>query len=599
MSYKIGISTGWWSIAKSDELLGLAKKLSTVTTYGVTYAQVDFESIAEFREPMVVQQMKRIIDSLGIKWGAHGEIGEYMAWESALEIIWKQSHRRLHQYLDAIYENFIKSGYEKYKPEYINFHSSNTPSIGMFVERYRYTGHLTVDFTGNLDWDKFLKTDVDKDPAKKALFEWFKHNLLYLIIGREAGIAFVTVDDIKYHIARYAVEKEIKEGILKPKDETDTRSRIKELLENEEELLEHGYQMWLELTKLRFAKGSITQEEIAYVIVARYLYEKRNDPSEPLWKLFFGDKTWEDLEKEWSTPTKTVKIVDLERGVVNLMPELVALVASRYIIGHFQQPNLPEFIEEKKRSFYLEKLDDFYYKTAFEKLAVIKVYFTFENPEILEGQREGLQRLIHAVDIYRLVKAAEMIGGEGGKYFGIIFDQEHYLHNNLDPIKEIEACPDDLGKYLIGFHVGAPKPYHPAHEPIDLASDAQYWIYVYAWHLRKKGFGVLREGILIFERGGARGRLPAQFIGESAIALKRIAEYLEKDIPPEKLPPEFYGISTDEILSEERQLAIIKEHALDPLKGLLHVPEEHYGFFSRRAIERGKKPEEWKKEELR
>jgi len=585
MTYEIGVSTGWWSIARTEDLLGLAKKLSNITTFGVKYAQVDFESVAEFREPEVVRKIKQLIDSLGIKWGAHGEIGEFMAWESALEVIWKQSHRRLHQYLDTIYENFIKSGYQDYRPEYINFHSSNLPTIGLFVERYRYAGHLTVDFKGNADWDKFLREGIEKDPAKKALFDWFKHNLLYFLIGRESGVAMMSVEDIKRHIANYAVTKEKIAG--------------EELLKDEEKLLEYGYEMWVDLSRLRFAKGSITQEEIAYLIVARYLYEKRNDPSEPIWKLFFGEKSWEDLEKEWEINGAPVKMIDLEKGMINLMPEIVAAVACRYIIGHFQQKNLPEFIEETKRSLQREKLDDFYYKTGFEKLAEIKVYFTFENPEILEGQREGLQRLIHAYDLYRLIKACEIMGGEGGKYIRIIYDIEHYLHNNLDPIKEFDACPDDVGEYVIALHVGAPKPYHPAHWPIDVGSEAQYWVYVYAWHLRKKKFGVSKRGIFIFERGAGRGKAPSEFVGETPVALRLIAKFLERDVPPEELPPEFYGISMEEILSEERQQAIIREHFMDPIRGLLQVPEEAYGFLGGKALEKGKRPEEWKKEELR
>jgi hypothetical protein len=83
-------------------------------------------------------------------------------------------------------------------------------------------------------------------------------------------------------------------------------------------------------------------------------------------------------------------------------------------------------------------------------------------------------------------------------------------------------------------------------------------------------------------------------------ALKIMAEHLEKDIPPERLPPEFFGIVTGEIASEERQLAIIREHARDPLKGLISVPEEEYTFLSRAALEKpGVTPEKWKKEELR
>ena len=603
MPYKIGISTGWWSIAKVPELLGLGRKLGSITTYGVNYAQVDFESTAEFMEPEVVKKIKRIVDSLGIRWGAHGEIGEYMAWESALEIIWKQSHRRLHQYLDAIYENFIKSGYDSYKPEYINFHASNMPSIGMFVERFRYMGHITVDFTGKPDWDEFLKKDLETDPAKKNLFNWFKHNLLFFLIGREAGIAFTSLDDIKKHIIAYAIEQEIKEELktkpsLTKEEQEEIANRItKKLTESEDELLERGYEMWLELTRLRYAQASISQEEIAYLIIARYLYEKRNESREPLWKLFFGDKKWEDLEKEWNR-----KIIEFEKGLIHLMPEVVAMVSARYIIGHFEQKNLPEFLVEKKRKMHIdsESWDKFYEKTGFEKLATIKVYFTFENPEIIEGQREGLQRLIHAVDMYRLAKASELMGGEGGKYIKVIVDIEHFLHNGLDPIKEFESCPDDFGNYVVAMHVGAPKPYHPAHEPIDIGSDAQRWIYKYAYLLRKKNFGKNRTGIFIFERGGARGgRTPSQFIGQSAAALKLVVEYLEKDTPPEKLPLKFYGVSPEGLLSMERQRAAIFEHRLEPLKGTLIATEEEHTFLGRAATGKGAPPEKWKKEELR
>jgi hypothetical protein len=82
--------------------------------------------------------------------------------------------------------------------------------------------------------------------------------------------------------------------------------------------------------------------------------------------------------------------------------------------------------------------------------------------------------------------------------------------------------------------------------------------------------------------------------------LRLIIDCLEKDIPPSKLlaHPEFFGIDIKQVASPERQLAVIREHAYDPLKGLLMVPEEEHGFLGRAAVEKGK-AEEWRKERFR
>jgi hypothetical protein len=77
-----------------------------------------------------------------------------------------------------------------------------------------------------------------------------------------------------------------------------------------------------------------------------------------------------------------------------------------------------------------------------------------------------------------------------------------------------------------------------------------------------------------------------------------IKQFLEKDVPPEKLPLEFYGLEPGQWASTERQKAQILEHAYDPLKGMLQVPEEEHGFLSKAAVEKGK-TEEWRKEKYR
>jgi len=617
MSYKIGVSSGWWGIARSEELLGLGSKIGAAATYGVNFVQVDFESIAEFREPDVVKKIKKMIDTLQVDWGMHGEIGEMMALESALEVVWKHSHRRLHQYLDTIYLKFcIEGDYREYIPRYIVFHASNLPTIAMVVERFRYAGQLTVTPSGDLNWVEFIQKN-------EGLKRWAERsNLIYFLIAKEGGLALSSLEKIKGKIIEEVYEEKIREKFEKLRkegiSEEEAMRRAKEEVEREvaTEVEKYAWEFFRNITKLRFSEGAITHEDIAYLIVARYLYETRDDEKEPLWRLFFNDKTWEDLEREFG-----VQFLD-KNGEVRLPPQIVALVAARYIIGHFSEKNKEEFLLEERRE--LEKMfppdevkkieEEFLNKSPFEKLAILnnliskkvgnskgKLMILFENPEITRAGEEGLQRLAHAIDIYRMVKAAEKIAN--GTYLGMVFDQEHYLHNNLDPLNEIKSLQKeakDVGKFLLVFHVGAPKPYHPAHQPIDIGSEAQYWIYKYAFELRKAGFGKENEGIFIFERGGARGgQYPAQFIGQSAAALRIIVDFLEKEIEPEKLPPEFYGISFKEILSEDRQLAIIKEHFFDPLKGLLQVPEEEYTFLSRKAIEKGKRPEEWRKEELK
>lgn len=613
--YKIGVSSGWFSIPKTPELLGLAQKTASVATYGVNYVQVDFENTSEFFEPEVIERLRQVVDDLQIKWGAHGEIGEPMGWEGAIEVIWKQSHRRLHQYLDGIYDFFLhgrdqnhpERDYSKYKPDYINFHASNMPPIGLFVERFRYGGHIMLDIKGRDNWETFFN-----EKGNEKLKEWFQKNILFHIFAREAGIVFYNKKDILEKAVIQEMWQEMQEKTTFNTD--DERRKAGEDLHKEiiegydkdekvtQKVLEFLYKRWLSMSALRTSRGAITIEEWAYAIIAKYLEFKQDDPDEPLWKLFFPKfRKMEELEDQWSKGGRVIKLFDEEKGLINLMPSIVAMVASRYIVGHFNQPPLPEFFQEKRMELAEKgkEWDEFYNKTPKEKLDIVKVYFTFETPEIIENQREGLQRIIHARDIYRLVKAF------GHKYIKGWFDSEHYIHNGFNPLDEIRSIdqednPSDIGKYFLGFHVGAPKPYHPVHEPIDVGSEAQRWIYIYAYELRRRGFGMDEKGIIIFERGGARGgQAPINFIGQSATALRLIVEELKKDTPPEKLPMSFFGVSPEGFMSPERQIASMREHYWDPLKGTLAVPEEDYTFLSKSAIDKGRRAEEFKKEELR
>ena len=161
-------------------------------------------------------------------------------------------------------------------------------------------------------------------------------------------------------------------------------------------------------------------------------------------------------------------------------------------------------------------------------------------------------------------------------------------------MKLVDELPSDGGKLIKVMHVGWPTPHVPAHVPIYLGSEAQEYIYEIIYKLKKKGFDAKEDRWIIFERGG--GQDP---IKDSVISLRKIVEYLSLEVPPDpkNLPDNFYGMEGQgpEIA---RQFVTMREHALDPLKGVLHVPEEEFGFLSTGVSQKGKL-EEWKKEKFR
>jgi hypothetical protein len=161
------------------------------------------------------------------------------------------------------------------------------------------------------------------------------------------------------------------------------------------------------------------------------------------------------------------------------------------------------------------------------------------------------------------------------------------LGNNIDPQEEIEKLPSEAGKLVRVVHVTTPSPLNPSHMPVYMASEAQVYIYEMLWKLRKKGF---KDGVILFERGGEEGQ-----VKETVEVIRVIASHLEKDVEPKELPLEFFGMREGGP-RYSRQIVAIREHALDPLKGMLQVPEEQYTLLGTKAREKGKL-EEWAKGE--
>ena len=611
MVYDLAMSSGLALVRRDPNLMGIGRKMPSVIFYGVNMVQVDMETqtSAEIFEPDVEQFVKRFYEDLGIRWVMHGEIGQTVAFETALLQRWRGVHRRLHQYLDAMYEKFVKpKDMSKYLPGYIDFHISNEMVLGYFAERFRVAGLPTVDFTGRYDWTELLKENPELD-------EWFRDVMLFLVYGREVPLISTGVQDIKDRsrdkVASENLEKLRRENPqeydaaareyagkhdnIPPRTLDEWMEALPKIVPKPEAIIDEVYSQWLGATATRHTRGAITDEEIAYAIIAKYLETKKDDQKEPLWKLFFGDKTLEDLEKQWGSKEKPRRLANPATGDIYLDPNLIAMVGCRYIIGHFEADPLPEYLAEMFQKKPERENDSFYKKKGIDKLKQVKVTLVFENPELSEVGTEGLQRIIRGKHMYNFVKSVEQMLKTD--LIRLLIDLNHWVHNAIDPASEFDILKKeapDFGKYVKAIHIYEPWPIHE-HAPFDIPSDEQVKIYRWLYQIRQIGF---KEGILVFERGG--GENPQQIARTVILALREIITNLEKNVEPKELPLEFYGISPGGVFSPERQMVIIREHARDPLKGLIIAPEEEHTALGKEALTKpGMTPEKWKKEELR
>ena len=313
----------------------------------------------------------------------------------------------------------------------------------------------------------------------------------------------------------------------------------KEIDKKAEELAEKNVKKEIieEIKKTTMAYGP---ERIAYLVTAKWM----SDNNDPIWQGIVGKK-FEEV-----------------RGNPRVW---VPAVSAKYIWGHFN----PKKLADPKP--ILEKYD---------------IYFVIETAMVSAGIEEEY-RFVHPKHFVVLCKHS------GTRYFKACIDFEHILGAGINPDEEIDAMEPDGGKYVNVLHVGWPTPLQPAHYPIPLGSEQQEWLYRWMYKLRKKGFDESEDRFIIFERAAPIGQLDP--VLQSTLALRKIIKYLRLDVPPDKLPLDFYGIEEKDLKMQETQ---IKEHALDPIRGLLKIPEEKFSFLGRAAAAEGK-GREWETEKYR
>jgi hypothetical protein len=341
----------------------------------------------------------------------------------------------------------------------------------------------------------------------------------------------------------------------------------------------------------------------AYKILAHFLFFKKDLAWRKMAELYAEEIGEVDYSKDGHEGTKTwieEKFDEARarggRFEKSFKEFFYAAVSAKFLEGHllkafrFIKDELPREIEKNK-----------IIETEEDKRALISISknlkIAIEIPDARNPAQAGLYPLWRPKQTYIAILATrERLREEGLEEFSgnvfMLIDWEHLATHGVDPLQEFQELTEkipNVGKFILSVHANYPSPLH-SHRPIEIGDII---IYKLLWILRKAGLGKYHTTYLIFERGG--GEDPFK---NSVTALKLMAEQLEKDTPPEKLTPQFFGVAAGEIASEERQLTTIREHAFDPLKGLITVPEEEHGFLGRAAVEKGK-TEEWRKERYR
>ncbi len=328
------------------------------------------------------------------------------------------------------------------------------------------------------------------------------------------------------------------------------------------------YEFWKE-------QGSEAEENVSYQVTAKYMSKT-------------GDFLWKEIvEKEAGCDVDPDLAIDLANQGVESYPGakipvskivdlIITAVACKYIQGHllvkteqWSMGSLPELTHEAGEASETspeEITEKEKHMSVYEFCKENKIHIFVETEQPSEGL-EGKLRIMHAHHHVALVKSID--GGENVSYN---MDFEHLTTNLIDPIEDVVRNLDkNDGKYIRMVHINAPKPYGGLHGQIQLFSLDMYVLYKWLWELRSRG---MKNAYLIWEWGAAG---PPE---DSATALRSMIKMLENDVPPEKLPPEFYGMGPE---FEAQQYQAIFMHAMDPVEGLITFPEHTFTFFGERA----------------
>lgn len=321
--------------------------------------------------------------------------------------------------------------------------------------------------------------------------------------------------------------------------------------------------------------GSECEEAIAYHVVAKWMWLKR-------------DPLYVSIVDNQEDPDKIIYEANIkmgrEGGLTEDVKQIITAVAAKYIEGHLKATGEGYGIVLKDQYGRVLKDEKGAIKTtsALNYAKKHKLHIFIETNMPPKGH-EGELRIMRATDHIKIVKC---IDPENISY---CLDFEHLTVNYISPEEEadkiIREMPGDA-KYIRCVHINAPRPIAGAHAPIPQFSYDIYVIYRQLYKLKQAG---MNDSYWIWEMGSYGVKSTAKVFYQLYTALTSTPP-----IKPDELPPEIFGISKNVLA---RQRAAIMLHAMDPIKDLLAIPEEHHTFFGKSALDKGKAAE-WARQEF-
>jgi len=637
VGYIISVTPGFAKFGAGDERLiymGLGRKITRAARLGFEFAEIDIEEVGEVFEPELKKIVQHIKNVQKIEIGLHLPVNMDLC--IARSYAWRQMQEQL------VYG--AAAGAETIGAKFILFHTSsearpditatsgqrtppaklcapNGKNLGDFIEQESAKGFNLKDwFMARHMRVLFSAMGVAGDPG---MITYFDQKVVYEKKGFAESLAdakkgwrnllrenenkiknFMTKDyDERLKqlkgllpatppgtLERARIERAIDEieraiGEIRGSDITDSytvyrwREFIKKVLSPKEW---ENYNLWSEVEQYAerynfydvfnyWARhGSEAEEYVAYHVIAKMMY-KNNDP---LWKALLGSSDDPDQIIE-----EAIKHIGEKGTLTDVVKKLITAVAAKYIEGHLRT-ELEEYAMKVKIENKMQKMSVLDYCKKHRMQIFIETNMPGGYGEMTAGAPPGELRIIKATDH---VKICQVIDPD---MLGYCLDFEHLITNYVDPEKEAEELMKTGGGKLIKcLHTNAPRPIVGAHAPIWSFSNDMFILYRFFYKLRKAG---CKNAYIIWEMG-------SHGVQESAIAFRNIVRELEKDTDPAKLPDEFFGIDKT---FEAQQMTAIREHAWDPLEGMLMIPEQKHTFLSRRALDQGK-AREWEKEKYR
>lgn len=619
--YILGVTPGAAHLGGQISLpsgLGMDKKIEIGTRLGFNFIMFDIESTSEFFEPQLDKRIE------AIKAARKTEVGVHYAWHMELSDakgeMWRYWHREL------VNSTLGTCNIAKAKFGLIHLSSAQLPKF-LYGMRAEETGHLVApDGTNLAKWirekgtingvdmqDWFMAIAARELLAGRVIEGEFFLNLLRL--GSLAEYEKRLKEEAKKHVEEAKTKisarmKELQAGIPPrpaPEQLPKFQDKLRELDEltkvlktaSAEELmvaakfdnerirayinirhfldyanfLRKEYEYW-EFT------GSAGTESIAYHAVAKWMWLSEN----PFYRKMVGDIDPDEIISKAQEVAFAVTPRNLR--------QLVAAVAGEYIKGHlvdagrYRENRVPKIGEGGKPIYgpdgfpIMEQSENVY---DYHKNRGVIIYLEPAMPP--QRGFEGEVRIFNIIDGIKLVNYID-----GGQYVHYCPDLEHLLLHHVD-VEEIERQLKQLqaegysAAVVTSMHINPPRPYAGIHAVINPISMDVLTLYKIFKAFRDAG---MKDCIFIWERGSEG---PPQ---QSATALRTIVKFLVRDTPIEALPNEFFGLGPE---FEAAQQVAVRTHGLEPIQGLLTVPEEEWSLLSsavspeRRAI--------WKAEELR